>query len=262
MGLRLLNVFVALILTFGITVNSYGNDSKLAGLFQDRNLNGTMIISSLDGKITYCHNRSRSEERFSPASTFKILNSLIALKEKAIENESEVIRWDGKDRGRETWNQDQTLEMAFPLSCVWFYQELAKRVGNATYLDHLKKIGYGNEKTGPDLTTFWLDGNLKISAIEQINFLKKLYDEKLPYETSHMRLVKRLMIVEEKPQYIMRAKTGWAGGISPQQGWYVGYVETNGQVWFFATNLEIKRPGDEAFRQEITREALKAKGII
>jgi beta-lactamase class D len=70
------------------------------------------------------------------------------------------------------------------------------------------------------------------------------------------------MIVEENPQFTIRAKTGWTMRVDPQQGWYVGYVETKGQVWFFATNLEIRKKGDERFRQEITMEALKAKGIL
>jgi beta-lactamase class D len=258
----ILKMFVVVILTFSFTVNCHADDADLAKLFQERGLNGTIVISSLDGKISYCHNVARFKERFVPASTFKILNTLIALDEGAIKNEKEVIKWDGKDKGLEAWNQDQTLETAFPLSCIWFYQQLAKRIGNDKYLNHLKEVGYGNEKTGLGITTFWLEGDLMISPQEQINFLKKLYNNKLPYKKSHMQLVQRLMIVEEKPHYTIRAKTGWAMRINPQQGWYVGYVETNGQVWFFATNLEIRKKGDDPFRKEVTMGALKAKGII
>ena len=221
-----------------------------------------MVISSLDSKMNYVHNSHRSETRFVPASTFKIPNTLIALEEGAIKDEKEVITWDGKDKGFDTWNKDQTIETAFPVSCVWFYQELARRVGNEKYLTHLKMLGYGNEKTGPDVTTFWLEGDLKISAKEQINFLKKLYEESLPYSKGNMKLLKKVMIVEENPRFTIRAKTGWAMRGDPQQGWYVGYVETKGQIWFFATNLEIRKKGDDTFRKEITIAALKAKGIL
>jgi len=77
-----------------------------------------------------------------------------------------------------------------------------------------------------------------------------------------MKLVKKLMIVQEDPDFVLRAKTGWVSRIKPQQGWYVGYVQTKGQVWFFATNYEIRKRGDEVFRKELTMAALKAKGIL
>jgi beta-lactamase class D len=241
---------------------SRADDSELAELFQERGLVGTTIISSLDGKTEYIHNTVRSENRFVPASTFKILNTLIVLKEVAVRDEKEVIKWDRKDKGYAEWNRDQTIETAFPASCVWFYQKLARRIGREKYITHFRKIGYGNEKASPEVTSFWLEGDLAISAREQVIFLKKLFEESLPYCNNAMRLVKSLMIVQETPDFIIRAKTGWAMRTDPQQGWYVGYVETKGQVWFFATNFEIKRKGDEVFRKEITIAALKVKGIL
>ena len=253
---------VVLIVAIFIAAPSYADDDALTKLFQERGVEGTIIISSLDGKVNYIHNSRRSETGFIPASTFKIPNTLIALEEGVVKNEKEVITWDGTDKGFAAWNKDQTIETAFPVSCVWFYQELARRVGNRKYLAHLKKLGYGNEKTGPDVTTFWLEGDLKISAKEQINFLKKLYAESLPYSRATIKLVKKIMIVEENSRFTIRAKTGWAMRTDPQQGWYVGYVETKRQIWFFATNLEIRKKGDDAFRKEITMASLKAKGIL
>lgn len=253
---------VILTLTILIATTSHADDADLAKLFQDRGVEGAIIISSFDGKMSYVHNSHRSETRFIPASTFKILNTLIALDEGAIKNEKEVIKWDGIDKGLAEWNKDQSIETAFPTSCVWFYQELARRIGSERYAIQLKRLEYGNEKAGPEVTTFWLEGDLAISAREQIVLLKKLYEESLPYSKAAIRLVKRLMIVQEGPGYVLRAKTGWASRIKPQQGWYVGYVEAKGQVWFFATNLEIRKKGDEVFRGEITMAALKSKGVL
>lgn len=258
----MLGFLVVLTLTIFIAVTSSADDSDLVKLFQDRGVEGTIIISSLDGKRNYVHNSLRSETRFTPASTFKIPNTLIALEEGAVKNEKDVIKWNGLDKGVDAWNRDQTLETAFPVSCVWFYQELAKRVGNQKYLAHLKKLGYGNEMTGHDVTTFWLEGDLKISAKEQVSFLKKLYAESLPYSKANIKLLKKIMIVEENPQFTISAKTGWAMRTDPQQGWYVGYVETKRDIWFFATNIEIRKKGDDAFRKEITMAALKSKGIL
>lgn len=247
---------------FLITGTAEAEHHDLAKLFSERNLNGTMIISSLDGGTEYVFNEERVNRRILPASTFKIPNTLIALDEGAIANQKEIIAWDGEDKGWSPWNKDQSLETAFPLSCVWFYQELAKRVGNKTYLSHLDKLNYGNKLTGPEITTFWLDGDLKISAREQITFLRKLHREELPYPKKHIQLLKRIMIVDKTSQYIIRAKTGWAMRIANQHGWYVGYVETQQQVWFFTTNFDIKKKSDAAYRKEITIEALKTKGII
>jgi beta-lactamase class D len=258
----ILSFVAALTVTFLVAGRSQADDLDLAKLFRDRDVEGTMVISSLDGKANHIHNTLGSEARFVPASTFKLPNTLIALKTRVIKDEKEVIQWDGKDKGLPSWNRDQTLETAFPLSCVWFYQELAKRIGQEAYGAHLKELEYGNEKTGPEVTTFWLAGDLKISAKEQIDFLRKLYNESLPYSKSSIQLVKKLMVVEETPQYTIKAKTGLATQTDPKQGWYVGYVETKGQVWLFATNLAVRKKGDEVFRKEITMAALKAKGIL
>lgn len=245
-----------------VSLNAHAEDANLAKLFQERNVTGTIVISSLDGTSNYIHNLPRAEERFLPASTFKIPNTLIALEERVITDEKEIIRWDGQDKGWKEWNKDQSLETAFPLSCVWFYQELAKRIGNERYLRHLQQMHYGNQRTGKEVTTFWLEGNLEISAIEQIAFLKKMYTGELPYMPWHIALLKQLMIVEKTPQYTIRAKTGWTMRTIPQIGWYVGYLEMKEETWFFATNIDIVKHGDEHFRQEISIEALRVKGIL
>lgn len=240
----------------------HAENDDLGILFADRGVKGTLVIASLDGQTQYVHNAERAAKRMLPASTFKIPNTLIALEEGAVVDEKEIIKWDGVERDWQSWNKDHSIETAFPVSCVWFYQELARRVGDELYQLHLKKLQYGNEMTGPDVTTFWLDGNLKISALEQIDMLKKLYTDALPYQKKHMDVLKKIMIVEETSEYTIRAKTGWAMPIDKQHGWYVGYVETKGQVWFFAMNMDINDKSEAAYRKEITMEALKVNGII
>jgi beta-lactamase class D len=152
------------------------------------------------------------------------------------------------------------MALAFRVSCVWFYQELARRIGERKYLQYLRRLKYGNRRTGSDVTTFWLEGDLRISAVEQIAFLKKLVKEELPFSKEHLRILKKIMIVEQTSLYTLNAKTGWTGrnGI----GWYVGYIEAKGTIWLFAMNLDTVNAGDEKYRQEITREALKLKGIL
>ncbi len=237
-------------------------DAALAKLFQERSIDGTIILASVDGTTEHLHNDKRALTRLVTASTFKIPNSLIALEEGVIKNEREVIKWDGNDSGFPACNKDQNLQTAFSNSCVWFYQELAGRIGPEKYKEHLKKLDYGNQKTTPELTTFWLAGDLMITPKEQIAFLKKLYADRLPYRPEAIETVKKIMVNEQTPNYTLRAKTGWAMGITPQIGWFVGYVEAKGQVWFFATNIVITKTSDLALRKELTMSALRAKGII
>lgn len=253
---------ITLLLIVATVPNACADDSDITELFTKRNVSGSIIISSLDGNITYTHNDERINTRLNPASTFKIFNTLIALEEHAVASEKEIIRWDGNDKGLEAWNKDQSMETAFPASCVWFYQELAKRLGKATYERYLREVGYGNARVGEELTTFWLNGDLKISAVEQVDFLKKIYQREYPFRSSSYDALAKLMIVEQSPTYTVRAKTGWAQRVTPQVGWYVGYVESGGKAWFFATNLDISKPEDNRLRQVITYEALKLKGIM
>ena len=229
---------VALVL-FPLVPSAHGEDLEIANLFKEKNLFGTIVISSRDGRKTYTHNDERARTRFVPASTFKIPNTLIALEEAAVANEKTIIKWDGKDKGLPAWNKDQSIETAFPSSCVWFYQELAKRIGWDKYVSYLGKLKYGNEQVGPELTTFWLEGDLKISATEQIAFLKRLWAESFPCRQSSYELLRKLMVVEQTPSYTIRAKTGWAPKSIPQIGWYIGYVESGEKVWFFATNIDM-----------------------
>jgi beta-lactamase class D len=247
---------------FPLVPSAHGEDLEIANLFKKRNLFGTIVISSRDGRKTYTHNDERARTRFVPASTFNIPNTLIALEEAAVANEKRIIKWDGKDKGLPAWNKDQSIETAFPSSCAWFYQELAKRIGGDKYVSYLGNLKYGNEQVGPELTTFWLEGDLKISATEQIAFLKRLWAESFPFRHSSYELLRKLMVVEQTLAYTIRAKTGWAQRTVPQVGWFVGYVEAGETVWFFATNIEMMKPEDGRLRQEITIEALKLKGII
>jgi len=241
---------------------AWSEDAELSVLFASKGLDGTIVISSLDDRRSHIHNERRAKETFVPASTFKILNTLIALEEKAVANENEIIKWDGKEKEYPEWNRDHTLETAFKASCVWCFQELARRVGGNKYQQYLQKTGYGNLHGQLTETTFWLDGTLTIDSISQVDFLKKIYRKELPFSPLSYETLRKVMVTEQTPVYTLRAKTGWAERVRPQTGWYVGYVETQKDVWLFATNVEVRSGKDLPYRQQITREALKLKGII
>jgi len=237
---------------------AFANDSDLQNIFDKYKINGTLILSSLNKDEVYIYNKVRSTKKYLPASTFKIINTLIALDEKAIKNQHEIIKWDGIVRGYKPWNQNHTLKSAFKVSCVWCYQSLAKIVGDKNYLEHLNNINYGNKKTGTNITTFWLDGHIRISAMQQIDFLQKIHAVNLPYKKEDINILKNIMIVNQTSSYTIRAKTGWTKNI----GWYVGYVETDNNVWFFSLNMDIYSKRDLKYRKELVMQALKKKEIL
>ncbi|MDP5082878.1 MAG: penicillin-binding transpeptidase domain-containing protein, partial [Rickettsiaceae bacterium] len=200
-------------------------DRDLATILKANNAQGTIVIASLNNDIIFIHNTDRANERLSPASTFKIPNSLIALEEGILANQYQKIQWDGKKRFLDAWNKHQDLKSAFRYSCVWFYQELAKQIGRDKYLNYLKKFNYGNQLLGDDITTFWLgdEGDLKISPLEQIEFLQKIYQQKLPVSKETFSILQDIMLEESNEHYNLYSKSGAATKDWKGHGWYVGY---------------------------------------
>lgn len=257
-----MSMFLKVILMLGLFCSLYAEDAMMAKLFDDENITGTMLIESLDGTKRYVYNDERANMPLLPASAFKIPNTLIALQEGVVTADS-IIVWDKVERSVRAWNQDQSLKSAFKSSCVWCYQSFARKIGLEKYNEYLKKLHYGNETTGHNVERFWLDGDLRISAYEQIAFLKKLYNNDLPFQQDHMDLLKSIMIDEQGENYIIRAKTGWAVPKDAEHhGWYVGYVESSKGVYFFATNLRIESADELPLRKLMTIQALKNKGIM
>ena len=198
---------------------------------------------------------TRADERLNPCSTFKILNSMIALDTKVLKDENEVIKWDGTVRQYGVWNKDHTMKSAIAVSTVWFYQEIARRVGVKRMQEYLYKVPYGNSDTSGELTNFWLgDGSLKISVNEQIKFLSALVKDELSFSKRAMSTTKDIITLEKKDSYKFAGKTGSCGGI----GWFVGFVEENNSSKVFAFNIKGKgASGPEA--KKIVIEYFKNK---
>jgi len=225
--------------------------------FSERQIDGCFILYNLEKDSAVLYNPARINEAFLPASTFKIPNSLIALETGAISGVDEIIPWDGIERQIPSWNQDQNLQTAMKYSAVWFYQELARRIGPQRMQDYVTKMHYGNMKAGPVIDTFWLEGDIRITPQQQVEFLKKLINNNLPFKKETMDTVKKILIVDQNDRYIFRAKTGWAARMQ-DIGWYVGYIEIDGQTWIFVNNIDIKSDNDATARKDIVKGILDA----
>ncbi|WP_341645188.1 class D beta-lactamase [Thauera sp. SDU_THAU2] len=198
---------------------------------------------------------SRSEKRYSPASTFKIPHTLFALDAGVVRDEFQVFHWDGVERSFAGHNQDQDLRSAMRNSTVWVYELFAKEIGESRARHYLEQIDYGNADPSTKDGDYWIDGELAISAQEQVAFLRKLYRNELPFRVEHQRLVKDLMIVEAGRNWILRAKTGWEGSM----GWWVGWVEWPTGPVFFALNIDTPNRMDDLYKREaVARSILRS----
>lgn len=230
--------------------------------FISYNIAGTLAIKDNRKKEAWVYDLERANERFSPASTFKIAHTLFALDAAAVKDEFQFFAWDGLSRNNVKWDKHQTLKTAFQDSVVWVYQDFAKKIGPVKEQRYLTKLQYGNQTLGAAVEHFWLNGSLTISALEQIELLQKLYKNNLPFAEAHQRLVKDLMLQEATNQWVLRAKTGWYIKGDSSIGWYVGWVETLEGPVFFALNMNISNEADLPKRQQFVREALANMGVI
>ena len=239
---------------------NYKEASELAEIFKANGVGGTFVLFDRETDTMLVWNEARAKERFAPASTFKIANSLIGLDVGAVKDVEEVLPYGGKPQWIKAWEQDMNLRDAIKISNVAIYQELARRIGIERMRDGVKKLGYGNMEIGQVVDRFWLDGPLAISAVEQTEFLSRLVDGKLPVSAEAMRAVKEITLLEKTDTYELHGKTGWL--FDKQLGWWVGWIEHGGKSYPFALNIDVKEAADAEKRIPIGRECLKALGRL
>lgn len=243
------------------TPTSSEEEPQLEKYFQG--FTGAFVLYDLNNDHYVRYNPERGSEQFLPASTFKILNSLIGLETGVIPDKNYTIQWDGMHYKISTWNQNHTLETAFQSSVVWYYQELARRVGEEKMQYYVDAVGYGNQDITGRIDSFWLDGAVRISADEQVELLKRLYRDDLPFSQRSLKIVKEIMILENTDTYRLSGKTGSGQVGTAYIGWFVGYVEELGNAYFFATNIEASTADAKGIKaKEITEDILQGLELL
>ncbi|WP_416238078.1 class D beta-lactamase [Synechococcus sp. CCY9201] len=238
-------------------------EPAVAALFRQAGVEGTFVLLDERSGELLGHNRSRAEQRFSPASTFKIANALIGLSLGAVRSVEEVIPYTGDANPfMREWLQPMGLRGAMKVSNVPLYQELARRIGLQRMGDAIGRLHYGNEQIGSDVTTFWLRGPLAISAIEQTRFLSALAHRSLPFPRKAQEQVAEITQVESGPGWSLHAKTGWQNAPSAGVGWWVGWVQKGDQITPFALNIAMAGAADAPKREQLGRSSLQSLGIL
>jgi len=231
--------------------------------YDEQNVEGSFVVFEQNSSKYTAYNPKQYRETFSPASTFKICNSLIGLETGVIWDEDFILKWDSVVRPNPKWNADHDLKTAFKNSTVWYYREMARRIGDKRMKAWLDKAEYGNADTTGGVDLFWLKGGLRISPEQQINFLKRFRNYQLPFSKRSVDIVKKIMIADSTADYVIRAKTGWADNETGMSvGWYVGYVETKDNVYYFSNCIQTKDFDKAKARIDITYQILRELEII
>jgi len=172
----LFSFIVTLFLIYGCSSNRQAdgksnilakNDINIRGDFQNYfdscGVEGTIAIYDIRNDKWIVSDTVGLEIETLPASTFKIINLLIALETNTIKDENEIIKWVGstdtvKYGYRPEIYHDMPVKEAFELSAGWVFVELAKKIGKDTYRKHLAESKYGNNnlsQTEADFLEFW-----------------------------------------------------------------------------------------------------------
>lgn len=226
---------------------------------------GTFIMYDETQDQYIVFNEPQSTKRWSPCSTFKIYNSLIGLETGVLDTEDvyTLVKWNGTQYPFPAWNHDQTLASATRDSVVWYFQELASRIGEKRMQEYLDKFQYGNRDISGGLTTFWLRSSLQISAREQVDLLHNVYAGKLSASPENIEVVKRNITLMENNGVRLMGKTG--SGLENGKwilGWFVGCVEKQGNRYFFATNIQASDGATGGKAREISKAILKDLGVL
>ena len=265
------------ILLFGLTpfVSTYATDekqyqwnttSKNCSEIDLRNYfgkyEGSFVLYDLKRDVWKIHNIDRAVLRVAPNSTYKIYDALFGLEEGIITPENSFIAWNGENYPFEAWNADQTLQSAMNSSVNWYFQSVDEQLGASDVYSYVQEIGYGNENMSGDFSSYWMESSLEISPIEQVELLTKLQNNSFGFAPENINAVKDAICLSASDAGTFYGKTG-TGRVNGQDvnGWFIGYIETADNTYFFATNISADSDATGGNATEITMSILSDMNI-
>ncbi|RMX03910.1 class D beta-lactamase [Legionella jordanis] len=215
-----------------------------------------ILYDLTEGKIINLYNPlQRCSERLAPDSTFKVALSLMAFDQKLI-HQNTRFKWDGQIRELADWNQDQSPYSWLKYSTVWVSQRISSQLGMPRIKQYLANFNYGNQDFSGDpglhngLSHAWLSSSLKISAWEQLDFLKAMLNGKLALDSQAIENTKKNMYLgklHNGANYFGKTGSGRHGrnermsNPSPlRDGWFVGFIQNGKHQYIFVSNLTDK----------------------
>ena len=223
---------------------------------------GSFVLYDLENDTWSIHDMEHATLRVAPNSTYKIYDALFGLEEGFITPENTFIAWDGKNYPFDTWNADQTLQSAMSNSVNWYFQSLNEQLGAPSVNKYIQQIKYGNENMSGDFSSYWMESSLKISPIEQVELLTKLQNNSFSFAPENINAVKDSICISSSDTGTFYGKTG-TGRVDGQDinGWFIGYIETADNTYFFATNIGADSDDTGSNATEITMSILSDMNI-
>lgn len=221
-------------------------------------------------KVEQVIDSERCEERFPPASTFKVPLAVMAFDAGVLKSVDDEFKWDGQKRFLEAWNRDHTAKSWMKESVVWYSQKLTPYLGKIKIEYYLKNFKYGNADMSGGIEGAWLtpgpnegySNSLKVSAMEQTFFLDKLWRETLKASADAQEKARSLLVSEQSEKgAILTGKTGSARVGKDQElrlGWYVGHLKSGFKEYIVVINFtDVIKSEENAFAGPEARELAK-----
>ena len=223
---------------------------------------GSFVLYDLENDAWSIHDKEHATLRVAPNSTYKIYDALFGLEEDIITPENSFIAWNGETYPFEAWNADQTLQSAMNSSVNWYFESVDEQLGAANISNYIQEIGYGNENISGDFSTYWMESSLKISPIEQVELLTQLQNNNFGFAPENINAVKDSICLSSSDAGTFYGKTG-TGRVDGQDvnGWFIGYIETADNTYFFATNIGADSDATGGNATEITMSILSDMNI-
>ena len=235
-----------------------------AARFADYGQTGTFLLQR-DGALPQTlHDDAWSTKPLSPASTFKVMLSLIALETGALRGADEIVKWDGKPYpDRPQWQKDMALREAMRTSSENYFGTLATRVGHERLAEWVKRVGYGNGRVGTNPPRVWHDGVLTVTAQQQLAFIDRLRRGDLPFSAKTIATVKAAMLDSEINGRRIYGKTGTHFDDGSGNAWWIGWVEGGkAPAASFVLGIELKKMDDRTKRIALGKQLLQDAGVL
>ena len=223
---------------------------------------GSFVLYDLENDAWSIHDMEHATLRVAPNSTYKIYDALFGLEEGIITPDDSLIAWSGETYPFEAWNANQTLQSAMNSSVNWYFQSVDEQLGASNIYSYIQEIGYGNENMSGDFSTYWMESSLEISPVEQVELLTRLQNNSFGFAPENINAVKDAICLSASDAGTFYGKTG-TGRVDGQDvnGWFVGFVETADNTYFFATNIGADSDATGGNATEITMSILSDMNI-